>query len=465
MSYKGYAYINTIGCQMNVYDSEKLAGILNAYGFEMTDEMDKADIVVCNTCSIRHKAEEKAFSFLGRFAREKKKRPNLIIVMAGCVAQQEGKKAFSRVPHLDIVLGTQAFSRFGQHLSALESGKTQIVDIAESDVIFEAMPESTLAQREISDASCDGGNKISKFITIMQGCDNYCTYCVVPYVRGRERSRNHSAIVDEIKLLAQGGVREITLLGQNVNSYGVKEEGISFPQLLEKVSCVEGIARIRFATSHPKDLSMELIHVIRDNDKVCNHLHLPVQSGSNRILKKMNRGYTRETYIERIQALKSACPGIGLSTDIIVGFPDEGAEDFNDTMELLREVEFDSIFAFAYSDRSSAPAAKFTGQIAEKEKMIRLNQLLELQDVYTEKKNNALVGKPLEVLVEGESQKLHDGFLKTSDKMQQMTGRSASNKVVHFPSENSAIGDLVTIQIENAYPHSLWGYLLGVEKK
>jgi tRNA-2-methylthio-N6-dimethylallyladenosine synthase len=271
--------------------------------------------------------------------------------------------------------------------------------------------------------------------------------------------------VEEITLLAGNGTREITLLGQNVNSYGVKESEISFPRLLEKVSHVEGIARIRFATSHPKDLSLELIHAIRDLDKVCNHLHLPVQSGSNKILKKMNRGYTRETYIKRIEALKKACPDISLSTDIIVGFPAETPEDFNDTMELLKTVEFDSIFAFAYSDRSSAPAAKFSDQVEETEKKRRLNQLLALQDRYTDKKNKALVGTCLEVLVEGESKKLHDGFIKTSDQMKQMTGRSASNKIVHFPSENCRVGDLISIRIENAYPHSLWGTPLGAEKK
>ncbi|MBA3013112.1 MAG: tRNA (N6-isopentenyl adenosine(37)-C2)-methylthiotransferase MiaB [Proteobacteria bacterium] len=440
---------------MNVYDSEKLAGILAAYGYEISHEMDSADIVVCNTCSIRHKAEEKAFSFLGKFAREKKKRPHLILVMAGCVAQQEGEKAFVRVPHLDIVLGTQAFARFGQHLDAVKSGKQKIVDIEKSDCIFEALPDEAVMD----------GSRISKFITIMQGCDNYCTYCVVPYVRGRERSRSHNAIVDEIKILANSGIREITLLGQNVNSYGVKEEGISFPQLLEKVSQIEGIARIRFATSHPKDLSMELIHAIRDIDKVCNHLHLPVQSGSNAILRRMNRGYTRETYISRIVDLKKACPGIALSSDIIVGFPGETPEDFNDTMELLKTIEFDSIFAFAYSDRSSAPAAKFSDQVDEQEKMSRLNRLLDFQDLLAEKKNKALIGKVLEVLVEGESQKLHDGFIKTSDQMRQMTGRSASNKVVHFPSESCATGDLVKVRIENAYPHSLWGLTLGAENQ
>jgi tRNA-2-methylthio-N6-dimethylallyladenosine synthase len=342
----------------------------------------------------------------------------------------------------------------------LKSGKQQIVDIEDSDMIFEAMPDIPVSPEIGFD-----GNKISKFVTIMQGCDNYCTYCVVPYVRGRERSRSHSAIVDEITLLANNGIREITLLGQNVNSYGVKEKGISFPQLLERVSWVEGIARIRFATSHPKDLSLELIHAIRDIDKVCNHLHLPVQSGSNKILKKMNRGYTRETYITRINALKKACPDISLSTDIIVGFPSESLEDFNDTMELLKAIEFDSIFAFAYSDRSSAPAAKFSDQLEEREKKRRLNQLLQLQDVYTDKRNKTLVGKNLEVLVEGESLKQHDGFIKTSERMKQMTGRSASNKIVHFPSENCAVGDLIKIQIENAYPHSLWGYPLGAGKK
>lgn len=284
MRVKKKAYINTIGCQMNVYDSEKLAGILLAAGFDQTGNMDEADLVLCNTCAIRHKAEEKAFSFLGRFAREKKRRPHLITIMAGCVAQQEGDKAFERLPHLDLVLGTQAFSRLGQHLAALAQGRRRIVDTAESDVIFEAMP----------DAGSFKENQVARFVTIMQGCDNFCTYCVVPYVRGREKSRSHQSIIKEIELLAGSGIKEVTLLGQNVNSYGVKDDGISFPKLLEKVSQVEGIERIRFATSHPKDLSQDLIRAMAELDKVCNHLHLPVQSGSDLILKKMNRGYTRK---------------------------------------------------------------------------------------------------------------------------------------------------------------------------
>lgn len=450
MKYKGLAYINTIGCQMNVYDSEKLAAILRGYGFEKTKDMDTADIVVCNTCSIRHKAEEKAFSFLGRFARIKQKRPELITVMAGCVAQQEGEKAFDRLPHLNIVLGTRAFSRFGQHIEAIKSGKKRVVDTDDSKMIFESEP----------DFNCFDETKISKFVTIMQGCENFCTYCVVPHVRGKERSRTPESIVNEITLLAQNNIKEVTLLGQNVNSYGLKEKQASFPQLLAKVNAIDGIERIRFATSHPKDLSMDLIYAIRDLEKVCTHLHLPVQSGANSTLKRMNRGYTREDYLQRISDLKKACPDIALSTDIIVGFPSETKEDFNQTMELLKQVQFDSIFAFAYSDRSSAPASKFPDQVDEAEKKDRLNALLAFQETFTQKKNQATVGKVVSVLVEGESHKKRDGFDPQDSNTKQMTGRTESNKVVHFPTEHANIGDIVQIQITHAYPHSLWGHSL-----
>lgn len=450
MKFKGLAYINTIGCQMNVYDSEKLTAILRSYGFESTDNVDKADIVVCNTCSIRHKAEEKAFSFLGRFTKIKKQKPHLITVMAGCVAQQEGEKAFERLPELDIVLGTRAFGRFGQHLEAVKSGKTKVVDINDSDIIYESLP----------DTSCFDETKVAKFVTIMQGCENFCTYCVVPYVRGRERSRAPQSIVEEITLLADKGVKEVTLLGQNVNSYMVKEEGISFAQLLEKINIIDGLERIRFATSHPKDLSDDLIYAIRDLEKVCRHLHLPVQSGSDRILKKMNRGYTRQIYLEKIAKLKQVCPDIALSTDIIVGFPTETREDYLDTKNLLQEIEFDSIFAFAYSDRSSAPAAKFSGQVTEDTKKERLNDLLTFQETFTEKKNAAQVGRILEVLVEGESQKKREGLLLSSENQKQMTGRSESNKIVHFATDHAKVGDIVRIKIENAYPHSLWGHAM-----
>ena len=447
MHYSGYAHIHTIGCQMNVYDSEKLGAVLNSLGYRPTPHPEQADIIVCNTCAVRHKAEEKAFSFLGRFAGDKQKKPHLITVMAGCVAQQEGKKAFQRLPHLDLVLGTQAFSRFGIHIEALKSGQHRIVDTDPSDAIFETLPDETAFKE----------NPVSKFVTIMQGCDNFCTYCVVPYVRGRERSRPWQSIVKEINVLADNGIREVTLLGQNVNSYGAKEKSISFAGLLEQVAGIDGIHRIRFATSHPKDLSEELIQAMADIDKVCNHLHLPVQSGSNRMLKKMNRGYTAQIYLSRIDALRSAIPDIGLSTDIIVGFPSETAQEFENTMALVAQVGFDSIFAFAYSDRSFAPAAKFPDPVGEAEKMVRLKQLLAFQDTITQKKNQDMIGQVVQVLVEGVSAKQHDGFVKTTPHTRQMTGRSAGNKIVHFPSDTLSPGDLADIQIDNAYPHSLWG--------
>ena len=447
MHYNGYAHIHTIGCQMNVYDSEKLGAVLNSLGYRPTPHPEQADIIVCNTCAVRHKAEEKAFSFLGRFAGDKQKKPHLITVMAGCVAQQEGKKAFQRLPHLDLVLGTQAFSRFGIHIEALKSGQHRIVDTDPSDAIFETLPDETAFKE----------NPVSKFVTIMQGCDNFCTYCVVPYVRGRERSRPWQSIVKEINVLADNGIREVTLLGQNVNSYGAKEKSISFAGLLEQVAGIDGIHRIRFATSHPKDLSEELIQAMAGLDNVCNHLHLPVQSGANRILKKMNRGYTAEIYLSRIDALRSAIPDIGLSTDIIVGFPSETAQEFEDTMALVAQVGFDSIFAFAYSDRSFAPAAKFPDPVGEAEKMVRLKQLLAFQDTITQKKNQDMIGQVVQVLVEGVSAKQHDGFVKTTPHTRQMTGRSAGNKIVHFPSDTLSPGDLADIQIDNAYPHSLWG--------
>jgi tRNA-2-methylthio-N6-dimethylallyladenosine synthase len=477
MNFRGYAFIYTIGCQMNVYDSEKLALILASSGYEKTDDMDKADIVVCNTCSIRHKAEEKAFSFLGRFAKVKKQKPHLITVMAGCVAQQEGKKAFERIAHLDIVLGTRALARFSRHIESIWSGQTRITDIDDSPQIFESLPyiPSLTAPDSESESDTTGfsENQVSRFVTIMQGCENYCSYCVVPYVRGKERSRKAQNILKEVQTLADSGVKEITLLGQNVNSYGRKEGGTSFPELLKMLNTVEGIHRIRFATSHPKDLSPELIYAMRDIEKVCRHLHLPVQSGSNAILKKMNRGYTREDYLERIKELRRQCPDISISTDLIVGFPSETLKDFKDTLNLLTTVEFDSIFAFAYSNRPSAPAASFPDQLDEREKLDRLNHLLQLQETYTEKKNTEEIGRTLEILVTGKSSAKHKRAESHIENMQQMTGRSVSNKIVHFlpnaiksdtikpdtiKSNSIKIGDLARIKITKAYPHSLWGY-------
>ncbi len=453
MRFKGYAYIYTIGCQMNIYDSEKLEFILNGIGYETTNNLKLADIVVCNTCSIREKAQEKAFSFLGRTAALKKKKPHLVSIMAGCVAQQEGDAVFKRLPYLDIVLGTQAFERLPALVTSIKSGKSRLTDIETSSKIFESMPQAF-----------DSG-KVSRFVTIMQGCDNYCTYCVVPYVRGRERSRTPESIFQEIAILAQNGVKEVTLLGQNVNSYGKKEGICSFPALLEKVNAIKGIERIRFATSHPKDLSDDLIFAIRDLKKVCCQLHLPVQSGSDRILKKMNRGYTRSIYLDRIAKLRDHCPQIGLSSDMIVGFPSETREDFDQTLDLVRTIRFDGLFAFAYSDRPNAPAAKFSDGVSENEKMKRLNELLDLQEGITGQKNQVLVNSVKSVLVEGESLKKRQDAENEKNKVPQMTGRTESGKIVHFYAKDIETGCakdiepgmILEIKIEQAYPHSLWG--------
>ncbi|OQY02231.1 MAG: tRNA (N6-isopentenyl adenosine(37)-C2)-methylthiotransferase MiaB [Desulfobacteraceae bacterium 4572_130] len=445
--FKGYVYIYTIGCQMNVYDSEKFFSILHLIGYEKTEILDNADIIICNTCSIREKAQEKAFSFLGTIADKKKKNPKLISIMAGCVAQQEGANVFKRIPKLDIVVGTCALKRIGKHIKAIQLGKRRITDIKEEKEIFETMPDNLNINNK----------KVSKFVTIMQGCNNFCTYCIVPFVRGREKSRNPENILKEIRNLGSNGVKEVTLLGQNVNSYGKKEGITSFSELLGKISEIDSIKRIRFATSHPRDLSDDLIFAIKNIDKVCNHLHLPVQSGSDKILKKMNRGYTKEIYLEKIEKLRTQCPEIALSSDIIVGFPFEIKHDFNETVELIKQVEFDSIFAFAYSGRPGTKALKFSNQINEQEKKERLNELLKIQDLFTKKKNQALVGKIQSVLVEGKSLRKRNTPEPEKQILPQMTGRTESGKIVHFYGENIKAGDILNIKIKNAYPHSLWG--------
>ena len=452
MKCKGYVYIYTIGCQMNTYDSEKLFVILHKMGYEKTDELNDADIVICNTCSIREKAQEKAFSFLGRLADKKKKKPHLVSIMAGCVAQQEKENVFKRIPHLDVVLGTHAVDQLPRIIEAVQAGGTHISETRETHGIFETPP------RIEADKAL---NKVSRFVTIMQGCDNYCTYCVVPYVRGRERSRTPESIVEEITLLAETGVKEVTLLGQNVNSYGQKEGICSFPELLARINDVPGIERIRFATSHPKDLSDELIFAIRDLDKVCNQLHLPVQSGSNAILKKMHRGYTREMYLERIAMLRRHCPDVGLSSDMIVGFPSETRQDFEQTLSLISTVGFDGLFAFAYSNRPNAPAAHFSGAVDEVEKMARLNELLALQETFTEQQNQALVGSIQTILVEGRSLKKRHTEPGEHVAAPQMTGRTDTGKIVHFNATGVAPGEMVNINIVQAYSHSLWGTCEG----
>ncbi|HUT43751.1 MAG TPA: tRNA (N6-isopentenyl adenosine(37)-C2)-methylthiotransferase MiaB [Desulfobacterales bacterium] len=455
-----YLYINTIGCQMNVYDSEQIARGLKSLQYEMTPFLEKADLIIVNTCAIREKAEQKVFSFLGRLAGLKKKRPDLIIGVGGCVAQQEGAKILKRVPYLDLVFGTNAIDRLPNAIQAILSKKCRIVDIEMSDQIKEL------------DFITNGVDKteVSRFVTIMQGCDNYCTYCVVPYVRGRETSREPENIINEIRRLVESGVREVTLLGQNVNSYGMKEGLCTFPELLRRINDIDGLLRIRFTTSHPKDLSENLIHAFKDLDKLCHHIHLPIQSGSNRILKRMNRKYTREIYLDKVDKLRNTCPGIAITSDIIVGFPGETKTDFQETLDLIRTVEFDGLFAFKYSDRPNASAARFSDKILEDEKKQRLQQVLDLQDQFTTRKNKTLKDSIQSVLVEGFSKKQNQINKQNSSQDVQWTGRTSTNKIVNFFNNNdtdscteNVMGRLVNVRILQTFSHSLWGETNGKE--
>ncbi len=457
-----YLYINTIGCQMNVYDSEQIARVLKPLGYKTTATLDMADLIIVNTCAIREKAEQKAFSFLGRLAGLKRKKPGLIIGVGGCVAQQEGEKILERVPFLDVVFGTHAIGRLHRIIERIESKRCRIVDVEMTTGIDEF--------ESVGDFQ-ENGNA-TRFVTIMQGCDNFCTYCVVPYVRGRETSRNPERIVEDVKGLVDSGVREVTLLGQNVNSYGKKEGLCSFPELLSRVNEIEGLLRLRFTTSHPKDLSEDLIHAFTNLEKLCLHIHLPVQSGSNRILKRMNRKYTRELYLQKIAKLRNICPDIAITSDFIVGFPGETRDDFEETLDLIKQVQYDGLFAFIYSDRPNAPAARFPEKISEQEKKERLQRLLNTQEHFTTQKNEALVGSTQWVLVEGLSKKHGKTIMQNRHPDVQWTGRTSTNKIVNFiqvDDEDMALdenltGKMVNVRIEKAFSHSLWGRIVKIEQ-
>ncbi len=450
-----FFYIHTIGCQMNVSDSERIALSLAPLGYVPAVSADEADLVIVNTCSVRAKAEQKAFSLLGQLAAVKVRRPEMVVAVAGCVAQQEGERIRERAPHVDIVLGTRAIHRLEALLRRLPFQPRPLVDIEMNGLpeAFDAGPAARAA----------GG--VSRFVTIMRGCDNFCAYCVVPTVRGRETSRSPEAILNEIRGLTAAGVCEVTLLGQNVNSYGAKEGHGSFAQLLEQVNAVEGLARIRFTTSHPKDLTPELMHSFARLEKLCPHIHLPVQSGSTRILARMNRRYTREHYLDNVAKLRNSCPQIAISSDIIVGFPGETGTDFEATLDLMQQVEFDSVFAFMYSDRSNTPARHFAEKVPEREKRERLQAVLALQESVTCAKHQALVGSVQEILTEGFSKRPAAGTAEQSPR-NQWTGRTPGNKIVHFLDADSCAdadsiqaGRVVPVRIERALAHSLWGRL------
>jgi tRNA-2-methylthio-N6-dimethylallyladenosine synthase len=440
-------HIQTIGCQMNVADSEQLAMVLASMGYNAAPTPESADLVIVNTCSVRAKAEQKAFSFLGRFADLKRLRPEMIVAAAGCVAQQEGERLLARAPYVDIVLGTRALQRLPAHLRRVAAERCRIVDVG----MEQALPDPPA--RRAKGAVC-------RFVTIMRGCDNFCAYCVVPYVRGRETSRPPEEILREVRDAVDDGAREVTLLGQNVNSYGQKEGHDAFSALLARVAAVPGLLRIRFTTSHPKDLTTGLMECFARLERLCPHIHLPVQSGSNRILTRMNRGYTRAHYLDKVSKLRDTCPEIAITSDMIVGFPGESEADFEQTLDLIRKVRFDGLFAFMYSDRPNAPARRFTDKVPEALSRERLQALLSLQDGITLERNRALVGSVQEVLVEGPGRRFAPGAEPTAG-LRQWSGRSGGNKIVHFHADSGAgridAGSLVKVRIEKAMAHSLRG--------
>ena len=454
-----YLYLHTMGCQMNVYDSEQIVMRLATLGYEQTESMARADVIIVNTCTVRAKAEQKTFSLLGRLGRMKRNKRRLIIGVGGCVAQQEGKKILERMPFVDLVFGTQAIDRLPRLIGQIETSPCRIVDVGmnESQDISESLGEP---QAE---------SQVSKFVTIMRGCDNYCAYCVVPFVRGRESSRSPESIIREIRALVDRGVKEVTLLGQNVNSYGKKQHLCSFAELLSKINEIEGLLRIRFTTSHPKDLSSDLIVAFNRLDKLCSHIHLPVQSGSNRILKRMNRKYTLEQYLDKVAKLRDTCPQIAITSDMIVGFPGETDGDFEQTLELVKTVEYDGLFAFQYSDRPYAPAVKLPDKISESVKSKRLQILLDLQQQYTKEKNQALVGSTQIILTDGLSKKQVSEPTDTDSQTLQWTGRTFTNKIVNFSLDETPIcnenltGRLIDVRIERALSHSLFGKATKLE--
>jgi tRNA-2-methylthio-N6-dimethylallyladenosine synthase len=435
-------HIWTSGCQMNVHDSEKISGIFSETGLQRTDELKDAGVVVLNTCSIREKAEQKFYSELGRLKIIKENNPDLKIAVAGCIAQQKGNTLFKRFPYVDFVFGPNNIDSLQTWISS-SSDKQRTTHDARRATALHDNPDY---HHKLLPVKREG--RVRAWVSIMYGCNNFCAYCVVPYTRGRERSRPLQDIYSEISLLADQGFKEVTLLGQNVNSYGNNHYNtIDFTGLLNKVHEVKGIERIRFVTSHPRDLTEKLINTIRDLPKLCNHLHLPVQSGSDRILKLMNRGYTYVEYKEKINSIKNTIPDIAVTTDIITGFPGETEKDFEMTMTALSDIEYDGIFAFKYSKRPDTKALMLPDHVDEEVKSERLSRVLQLQESITYKKNKALEGKILEILVEGQSEN-------DSDKL---TGRTGTNKIVNFYGDVKNIGQLVNIKILKANMHSLYG--------
>ncbi len=424
-------YIETQGCQMNEYDSSRMADLLGeSHGMELTQNPDEADVLLLNTCSIREKAQEKVFSELGRWAKLKKARPDVVIGVGGCVASQEGEGIQKRAPYVDLVFGPQTLHRLPKMLDARQANKLiPLVDVSFPEIEkFDFLPEPKVE-----------GHKA--FVSIMEGCSKYCTFCVVPYTRGEEVSRPFDDVIAEVAVLAEKGVREVTLLGQNVNGYyGEFHDGriCNFAELLRHVAAIPGIGRIRYTTSHPLEFSDELIAAYAELPKLVSHLHLPVQSGSNAVLAAMKRNHTRDDYLERIAKLKQVRPDIHISSDFIIGFPGETAQDFMDTMDLIAQVDYDHSYSFIYSKRPGTPAAELPDDIAEEEKKERLQVLKNRIALNTGRKTQAMVGTRQRLLVDRLSTRYDDHLIGIAD----------NTRWVHFPStDESLIGKFVDVDI------------------
>ena len=427
---------------MNVHDSEKIAGILEKLGYTACDSVDNADIIVFNTCCIRETAEQKIYGHIGAVKKLKRKNPNLIAVVCGCMSQQEGvaDKIKESYPYVDIVLGTTNLSMLEQAIvNARKRKKYYNVD-------FMQYREEDFVEARTSYPNA--------WVNINYGCNNFCTYCIVPYVRGREHSRPMQDILAEVKQLLSEGYKEITLLGQNVNSYGHDlEHGETFAKLLHEIGNLDGKFRLRFMTSHPKDLSQDVIDAIAEHENICDNIHLPVQSGSNEILRKMNRRYTREDYFALVDKIRAKLPNVGITTDIMVGFPEETEEDFLDTLDLVRRVQYSSAFCFVYSRRKGTPAYSMENQIPYSVKKERITRLLACQNQVTKEISQTMVGQSYEVLVEGANFRYQNV----------MCGRTESGRLVNFKCDETYIGKFVTVLIERASSATLWGKIVGSE--
>jgi tRNA-2-methylthio-N6-dimethylallyladenosine synthase len=429
-------YIKTFGCQMNEDDSERMKGILLSMGYREVEDPSSADIIIVNTCTVRAKSEHKALSFLGRMKKFKNK--GAVIGITGCVAQEMKENLFTQLPFLDFIMGPPALTSFKKLIERIEKGERKII-LTERDGEANFPYEKTYL------------GKVKAYVTVMEGCNNFCSYCIVPFVRGREISRRPEDIIRECEFHADNGIKEVILLGQNVNSYG-KDLGTSLAELIKRISLIDGIKRIRFLTSHPKDLTDDIIRCFGEVEKLCEHIHLPAQSGSNKILKAMNRKYTREDYLTLIRKLRSVRPDIAITSDFIVGFPGETEEDFKETLSLVEEVRFDNFFSFKYSPRPGTSAEKLPDDVPPEEKTRRIVLLQEIQKRITLEINSSLIGKEEEVLVEGMSKNTRKGKV-----VCQLFGRTRKNKIVNFFGDEKLIGSLINVKIKEALANDLIG--------